>query len=119
MTFKLYSVPSDGYAIIYDPKTKTLRLGTGMITHSKNIYTGEGEIDYKHFSFGLEDNYLFENKYEDEAIATRADDFTEGNIPKWDAQRNMFVDSGVSLGDISTALDELHAYALSLVGGVE
>lgn len=142
------NVCQDAYAIVFDHKTKTLRLGTGQIIHSKNIYTGEGEIDYSYFEFG---GYLHENGTEDEAIATRADDFTEGNIPKWDAQRNMFVDSGKSidnigggssadfenireqivylysrtddisssLGDISSAFDELHAYAQSLVGGVE
>lgn len=105
----------DGYAIVYDPKTKTLRLGTGQIAHSRDIYTGEGEIDFSYFEFGSND--IFENEEEDEAIATRADNFKDGHIPIWQSETNMFIDSGVSLGDISSALDELHAYAQALIGG--
>lgn len=103
------------YAITFDPNTETLRIGQGTIYHG-------GDYDRYYDAFW----FLYDGgspqtvgPLQDQAIATRADDFTEGHIPQWDAQRNMFVDSGVSLGDISTALDELHAYAQFLIGGAE
>jgi hypothetical protein len=115
------NVMEDGYAIVFDHNTRTLRLGAGRITHSKNIYTDEGEIDYKQFDFGYSD---FSGWWEDEAIATRADSFEDGNIPIWQSRTNMFVDSGVSLGDIeaaltsiNVALDNIIAIQNSLIGG--
>ena len=108
------NVEQEAYAIVFDHETKTLRLGSGCIKHSKNIYTDEGEIDYSNFDFGHSHYYGWN---EDEAIATRADEITDGNIPKWDDNLKTFVDSGVSLGDINTALDSIIAIQNSLIGG--
>ena len=54
-----------------------------------------------------------------EIILLYKPDIPNGNLIKWDAETKKFVDAGGSLGDISTALDELHTYAQNLVSGGE
>jgi hypothetical protein len=44
-------------------------------------------------------------------------DIPNGNLVKWDAENEKLVDAGGSLGDISTALDNIIAIQKTLIGG--
>ena len=105
-------VAQKAYAIVYDSKTDSLRLGKGYIYHSNDIYHEKNIEDFSSFYFG--DNTLGGDT-EDEAIATRADNFTDGNIPIWQESKRMFVDSGINLNRILERVTNLE----NSLGGAE
>ena len=95
------------YGIVYNYYKDAVLLGKGTLYYIEHYGEQEGQY-YADFTF---------DEGEAQAIATRSDTIPHGNLVKWDAELNKMVDAGGSLGDISTALDELHAYAQSLIGG--
>lgn len=91
------------YAIAFDRSTKTVRLGAATLLWGE---TGESLIDvaFGYGGFGFSEEFA-------QAIATRADNITDKHIAVWDAEKNMFVDSGRS---VSTLANEVMA---QLTGG--
>jgi hypothetical protein len=105
-------VTQKAYAIVYDSETDSLRLGKGNIYHSEGIYHEKDIEDFSSFYFG--DNSQGVNT-EDEAIATRADNFTDGNTPIWQESTHMFVDSGINLDRLLERVSNLE----NSLGGAE
>lgn len=107
------------HAIVYDRENGVLRFGTGTLYRGQS--TDGSEVGW--YDHGILP-YFDGGRHFDQAIATRADEIADGNIPKWDAAQKMFVDSGASLGDIeaalasiNVALDNIIAIQNSLIGG--
>lgn len=91
------------YAIAFDRSTKTVRLGAATLLWGE---TGESLIDVVFGAGGMGFSEQFA-----QAIATRADNISDKHIAVWDAEKNMFVDSGRS---VSTLGNEVMA---QLTGG--
>ena len=92
----------DAYAIAFDRKTKTLRLGNGT------IYRGDGTA-FDNFYWGQGQSYI----QVDQAIATRADEIADGNIPKWDDTQKTFVNSEISTEELTSKLKDGYSQGLS------
>lgn len=109
----------NAYGIIHDQSTDTVRLGRGVLRcDNSDLVDGYPEkMENPIFFFGraeYKEGSMIVIPEEGQAISTRANTIQNGNIPEWDDEQKMFVDSGVSLGDIDKALDELHNYAQAL-----
>jgi hypothetical protein len=92
------------YGIVYDETFDSVRLGEGTV-----IVTNEGtEEQTATFTFA-------ENA--SQAVATRSDSIPNGNLVKWDAENKKFVDAGVAIGDIASALDNIIAIQNALIRG--
>lgn len=118
------------YGIIHDRQTDTVRLGRGYVRVDNTDYIEETQdrLVNPTFFFGtIEfdgiDSYIVHEE-EGQAISTRANNIVNGNIPQWDDTQKTFVDSGVSLGDIESALttineslDRIIEIQNSLIGG--
>ena len=71
--FAIKTSTTAAYGILYDPVGNGVKIGLGYFDENGKFIYEEGEAQF---------------------LATREDSMTDGNIPKWDAARNMFVDSG-------------------------
>jgi hypothetical protein len=106
------------YAILYDETSDTVRVGQGVYY----VYNDEpADVYVAGFDFGKIEidggglGSIVKDTTQGQALATRANTITDGNVPEWDAEKNMFVDSGVSLGDISTVFDSILAQQEAII----
>lgn len=104
----LYYTYFRAYGIVHDQATDTVRLGRGVVrvknefadTHTDKLINPEfifGTIEYD----GV-DTYIVHEE-EGQAISTRENTITNGNIPQWDDTQKTFVDSDASVKDLFNA----------------
>lgn len=76
--FAIKTNETESYGIMYDPIGDGVKIGLGGFTEDGKFVYNEGEAQF---------------------LATRADNITDGNLPKWDDKKKQFVDSGEKIGD--------------------
>lgn len=76
--FAMKTSATAAYGIMYDPVGDGVKIGLGAIDKSGKFNYTEGE---------------------DQFLATRADNITDGNLPQWDNDKKQFVDSGAKIAD--------------------
>lgn len=81
------------YGIMYDKLGDGVKIGLGGFDENGDFVYKTGEAQF---------------------LATRADNITNGNLPKWDNDKKQFVDSGEKIGDYVKFTD----YATSSKAGV-
>ncbi len=74
----------NAYGIMYDPVGDGVKIGLGSFDENGKFTFLDGEAQF---------------------LATRADEIADGNLVKWDAEKRMFVDSGVSLASKADKTD--------------
>jgi hypothetical protein len=88
--FAIKTNETDAYGIMYDPIGDGVKIGLGGFTEGGKFVYNEGEAQF---------------------LATRADNITDGNIPKWDNDKKQFVDSGEKIGDYVKKPTSTSAYS--------
>lgn len=82
--FAIKTDTTNAYGIMYDPVGDGVKIGLGTFDENGKFTFLDGEAQF---------------------LATRADEIADGNLVQWDAEKRMFVDSGVSLASKADKTD--------------
>lgn len=100
------------YAILYDETSDTVRVGQG-------VYYIQTDAPQDYYVTGFEwgeikrdegnKPYISADPAQGQALATRENSIADGNIPQWDDERKMFVDSTYSADDFDNRINDVHS----------